>query len=266
MTDSELAPILGGKVAVVSGAGRGLGRVIATTLARSGARVVVCGRSRDSLDATVGEIRSFEGVADAVPVDLRDDDAVGRLRDHVLDRYGRVDVLVNNSGVAGPTAPLWEIEPDAWDETFGVNVRGVFLMCRAFLPAMIEQRGGSIITIGSMTGKRALVRRTPYAASKTALIGLTRTLAHEVGPHGIRVNLVSPGGVEGPRIEGVIAGIAEKEGIPLAAARAQFTDPSPLRRLVPPEDVASAVVFLASDHASSITGEDLNASAGVVMY
>ena len=257
---------LADRVTLVTGGGRGLGRVLALALAGAGARVVVCGRSEETLRSTVGEIAAAEGQADFVVADLGDPTAVDRLRDEVLDRHGRVDVVVNNSGVAGPTAHLWEIDPSEWDGTFDVNVRGVFLVSRAFLPGMIERGTGSIVTIGSMTGKRALVRRTPYAASKTALIGLTRALAHEVGPHGIRVNLVSPGGVEGPRIDGVIAGIAEREAIPVARAREQFTSPSPLRRLVPPQDVAAAVVFLASDAAASITGEDLNVSAGVVMY
>ena len=253
------------EVVVVTGGGRGLGRVTAVALADAGAAVVVCGRDRDALDGTVEEIRSAGGTADAVVADVTAVDDLVALRDATIDRHGRVDVLVNNSGIAGPSAPLWELDPDDWDATFAVNVRGVFLACRAFLPDMIAAGRGSIVTIGSMTGKRPLPGRTPYAASKTALIGLTRTLAHDAGRYGIRVNLVSPGAIEGERIERVIANLAVHEGIAPDEARERFTGASPLARLVPPEDVAATVVFLASDRAASITGDDINVSAGVTM-
>ena len=131
---------------------------------------------------------------------------------------------------------------------------------------MIEQRSGCIIIIGSMTGKRPLLNRTPYAASKMALLGLARTLAWETGPYGIRVNVISPGPVEGPRIEWVLRKQAEAQGISENEARQQFTSSSPLSRLIPADDIANAAVFLASDMAASITGEDLNVSAGTVMY
>lgn len=253
------------KVAVLTGGGRGLGRETAIALAGAGAAVVVCGRDRATLDGTVAAIGSAGGKAHAVVADVTDEDDLATLRDTTLDLHGRVDVLVNNSGVAGPSGPLWELEPADWDATFAVNVRGVFLACRAFLPDMIARRSGSIVTIGSMTGKRPLPGRTPYAASKTALIGLTRTLAHDAGRHGVRVNLVSPGAIEGERIDRVIANLAAHEGITPEQARARFSDASPLGRLVPPGDVAATVVFLASDRAASITGDDLNVSAGVTM-
>ena len=179
-----------------------------------------------------------------------------------LDRFGRVDVLVNNSGVTGPTTPLWDVDPSDWHETFDVNVTGTYLCCRAFLPSMIERRSGSIVIIGSMTGKRPLWGRSPYAASKLAVVGLARTLALEVGPHGIRVNVISPGPVEGERIEGVIRGQAEGRGISADQVRNELTSASPLNRLVPPDDVAATAVFLASSEARSITGEDINVSAG----
>jgi NAD(P)-dependent dehydrogenase (short-subunit alcohol dehydrogenase family) len=131
---------------------------------------------------------------------------------------------------------------------------------------MIERRSGCIIIIGSMTGKRPLFGRTPYAASKMALVGLARTLAWEVGSYGVRVNVISPGGVEGERIEWVIRRQAEAKGISIDEARREFTSSSPLGHLVPASDVAEAAVFLASARAASITGEDLNVSAGTVMY
>jgi NAD(P)-dependent dehydrogenase (short-subunit alcohol dehydrogenase family) len=258
--------LLEGRVAVVTGGGRGIGQAIAIECAGEGADVVLAARSKDGLDATARRVRDAGREALVVPTDIADPRQVEELAAATLDRFGRVDLLVNNSGVGGPTAPLWKVSEADWEATFAVNVTGTYRCCRAFLPSMIERGSGSIVVIGSMTGKRHLVNRTPYAASKTALIGLVRTLAWEVGPYDIRVNLVSPGPVSGERIEWVIAAQAEARGISEDEARQAFTSASPLGRLVPPSDVAKAVVFLASDRAASITGEDLNVAAGVVMY
>jgi NAD(P)-dependent dehydrogenase (short-subunit alcohol dehydrogenase family) len=266
MASEPLSGLLEGRTAVVTGGGRGIGRVVATTLAGAGATVVVTARSVEPLEETAATIRAHGGTAHVIPADLGVTADVERLAARVDELGLDVDVLVNNSGVSGPSAPLWEVDPDDWDATFAVNVRGVYLCCRAFLPGMIARGSGSIVTIGSMTGKRPLLGRSAYGASKTALIGLIRALAHEVGPKGIRVNLVSPGGVDGERIERAIRMLAEQQDISVEDARRQFTDPAALKRLVPPADVANAVLFLASDLAASVTGEDLNASAGVVMY
>jgi len=258
--------LLKDKVAVVTGAGRGIGRAIALAFAGEGADLVLAARSVDKLHEVAGEITGMGCQALVVPTDVSSEESVANLRDRTLEHFGRVDILVNNSGVGGPSAPLWEISPVDWDETFAVNVRGVYLCCRAFLPAMVARRSGVIINIGSMTGKRPLVNRTPYAASKLALVGLTRTLAWEVGPCGIRVNVISPGPVEGERIEWVVRRLAEARGIPVEEARRSLAEASPMGRFVLAEEVARAAVFLASDLASAITGEDLNVSAGVVMY
>ena len=197
-----------------------------------------------------------------VPTDITKPGDVKNLTERTLEHFGRVDVLVNNSGIGGPSAPLWEIDLPDWEETFAVNVTGTYLCCQAFLPSMIERKSGSVIIISSMSGKRPLWGRTPYAASKMALIGLARTLAVEVGPLGIRVNLISPGAVEGERIEWVISKQAKGRGISTDQARRELVSGAPLERLVPPGDVASAAVFLASDAASFVTGTLLMADGG----
>jgi NAD(P)-dependent dehydrogenase (short-subunit alcohol dehydrogenase family) len=258
--------LLDGAVAAVTGAGTGIGREIALALAAEGADVVLTGRSTDAMEEVAGLVRAAGRRALPLAMDLRDRASVDAAARSAEEAFGRVDVLVNNSGVGGPSKPLWEIDPDEWEDTFRVNVTGTFLACKAFLPGMVARRAGSVVVVGSVTGKRPLVNRTPYAASKTALIGLVRTLAWEVGPHGIRVNLVSPGGVEGDRINWVLEQQAAARGISVDQARAEFAEGSPLKKLVGPRDVAAAVAFLASDSAASITGEDMNVSAGLAMY
>lgn len=258
--------VLKDKVAVITGSGRGIGRAIALAYARQGARLVLAARSVEGLEETRLMVAGEQSEALVVPTDISNVASVAMLAQKTREHFGRVDILVNNSGIAGPTAPLWEITPDDWEATFAVNVTGTFLCCRAFLPMMIAQSSGSIIIIGSMTGKRPLLGRTPYSASKLALVGLARTLAWETGQYGIRVNVISPGPVEGERIEMVIRKQAEVKGISIDEARRSFLRDSPLNRLIPPQDVAAAALFLGSDQASSITGEDLNVSAGITMY
>lgn len=252
-------------LAVITGAGRGIGREITLALAQAGYEVVVAARSVEELEAVAGEVADRGGQAWVVPTDLREEADIEQLALEAQER-GPVEVLVNNSGIAGPSGMLWELDLKQWEETMAVNVTGVFLCCRDFLPGMIERRRGSIINIGSITGKRPLFGRTPYATSKMALVGLTRTLALEAGQYGIRVNLISPGFVSGPRIERVIAMQAEAREVEPEVVRAEFEKESPLERLTLPEEVARTVVFLASEAASGITGADVNVNAGVVMY
>ena len=258
--------MLAGAVAVVTGAGTGIGREISLRLAAEGADVALTGRSVGPMEEVAEQVRAAGRRALVVRMDLQDPTAAETAAKAVHEEFGRVDVLVNNSGVGGPTKPLWEIDLEEWEDTFRVNVTGTFLACKAFLPAMIERSSGSVVVIGSMTGKRPLLNRTPYAASKTALIGLVRTLAWELGPSGIRVNLISPGAVEGERIERVLAGQASSRGISVEQARAEFSQGSPLRRLVTASDVADTVAWLASARAGALTGQDVNVSAGAVMY
>jgi NAD(P)-dependent dehydrogenase (short-subunit alcohol dehydrogenase family) len=257
---------LRGRVALVTGAGRGIGRAIVERLAADGAAVALAGRSVDELAAAAGTVTDRGGKALVVPTDVVDADEVAAAVVRTETALGPLDLLVANSGIAGPTAPLWEVDPQEWDDTFAVNVRGVFLTCRAALPAMVRRGSGAVVVVGSMSGKRPLAHRTAYAASKTALVGLVRSLALEAGPHGVRVNLVSPGPVTGPRLDDVLRAQSSTTGRPVEELRAEYESQSPLQRLVDPRDVAAAVAFLAGDGARSITGEDLNVSAGITMH
>jgi NAD(P)-dependent dehydrogenase (short-subunit alcohol dehydrogenase family) len=253
------------RVAVVTGGNRGIGRAIAVALAADGFAVAVTARDADALADTVAAIEADGGTALALPCDVRDEESVATMARHVVG-LGRVHTVVANAGTAGPTAPLHEIQLAEWRDCLATDLDGVFLTFRAFVPAMIESGAGSLVAISSMTGKRPLHGRTPYAAAKMGVIGLVRTLAVELGPHGIRVNAVCPGAVAGPRIDDVIRRQAATRGITEDEALLAFTGASPLGRLVKANEVAAACAYLASDAAAAITGEDLNVSAGVVMY
>ncbi|WP_113701202.1 SDR family NAD(P)-dependent oxidoreductase [Nonomuraea lactucae] len=252
--------VLAGRTALVTGAGNGLGRAISLALAGAGARVVLTGRTRDKLDQVAKEIGRRGGAARTAICDTSDPESVERLRAELNDEV--ICTLVNNAGVAGPVAPLVDIDPQDWDDVFAVNVRGVFLVCRAFLPAMMAAGRGDVINIASVTGKRPLARRTPYAASKTAVLGLTATLACEAGPHGVSVNSLSPGPVKGPRMERNFRLEAERTGTDAAAAEAAFVSRSALGRMVEEDEVAAAVVAMLQ--MPGMTGADVDLSAGMI--
>ena len=224
---------LHGRTALVTGASQGLGKAIALRFAREGATVVLAARSAERLAETAAEIEAAGGRALAVPTDLRDPASIDALARRVETEVGGIDVLVAGSGITGPTAELWKVSLDEWEETIRVNLTGTFLTCRALLPAMVRRRAGSVIVIGSTSGKRPLFGRTPYAASKLGLVGLVRTLAAELGPHGVRVNLISPGAVAGPRIEAVIQAQADAAGTTYEATLAQYAAETPLRAVRP---------------------------------
>jgi NAD(P)-dependent dehydrogenase (short-subunit alcohol dehydrogenase family) len=228
--------------------------------------VIVAARSIAAADEVSRAIRSTGGAAQAVVCDVTNEDSVEAMWTDVERQFDSVSVVVANAGIAGPTKPLHELELSEWRECMAIDLDGVFLTFRRAIPGMMEQGTGNLIAISSITGKRPLLHRTPYAAAKMGLIGLVRSLALELGPHGVRANCVCPGAVDGPRMRAVIAEQARAQGIEYAVAERQFTAPAPLRRLVSGREVAEACVFLCSDAGSAITGEDLNVSAGLVMY
>ncbi|MFG2888307.1 SDR family NAD(P)-dependent oxidoreductase [Streptomyces sp. NPDC048248] len=248
---------LAGRTALVSGGGSGLGRAITRCLLADGARVVITGRGEGSLKETaslLGPDVTYRVCDVSRPSDV--EALAGSLAGE------DISILVNNAGIAGPVAPLTEISTDDWDEVFDVNVRGVFLMCRAFLPAMTERGAGDVINIASVSGKRPLLRRTPYCASKMAVIGLTTTLAGEVGPSGVTVNSLSPGPVSGPRMERNFRLEAERTGSSYAAAEAAFVSRSALGRMVSEAEVGAAVSAML--RMPGLCGADIDLSAGMV--
>jgi len=189
---------VGDRVAVVTGANRGIGRAIAAGLAARGFTVAVTARDPASLAATVADVADRGGTAVPLACDVDDEASVAEMAAAAAE-LGVVHTVVANAGVAGPTAPLHEIGLEEWRACLATDLDGVFLTFRAFVPGLIAAGAGSLIAISSMTGKRPLAGRTPYAAAKMGVIGLVRTLALELGPHGIRVNSVCPGATAGPR-------------------------------------------------------------------
>jgi NAD(P)-dependent dehydrogenase (short-subunit alcohol dehydrogenase family) len=252
---------VGGRTALVTGAGNGLGRAIALAVAEAGARTVLVGRTAATLEQVRLEVDSLSNAGARVAVcDTSQPAEVSALAAELADED--VSVLINNAGVAGPVTPLVDVEPDDWDEVFAVNVRGVYLMCRAFLPPMIQRRRGDIINVASVSGKRPLPGRTPYTASKMAVIGLTVTLAHEVGPYGVAVNTLSPGPVEGPRMQRNFRLESERTGMTYEQAQQSFVARSALQRMVTEEEVGAAAVAMLS--MAGLTGADIDLSAGMV--
>jgi len=250
---------LTGRTALVTGAGNGLGRVIAVTLAAAGARVVLIGRTEATLRDTAGQIDYPERTVVA-RCDVTAPAAVEHLRAALAGED--IDILVNNAGVGGPVKAITDLDPAEWDDVFAANVRSVFLMCRAFLPAMYRRGSGHVINVASVTGKRPLARRTPYSASKMAVIGLTRTLAFEAGPRGVSVNSLSPGPCRGARMTRNFTAEAAATGMTYEQAEEAFVSRAALHRLVEQDEVATAV--LAMLRMPGLCGADIDLSAGMI--
>jgi meso-butanediol dehydrogenase / (S,S)-butanediol dehydrogenase / diacetyl reductase len=254
--------VLNERVAIVTGSGRGIGKSIALRLARDGAGVVVAGLEPEALRETTSEIDRLGRRQLHVHTDVSRPDQVDALIEQTLQAFGRIDILVNNAAIIGPTAPVDQIELRDWEEVLAVNLTGAFLCCRAVLPAMKAQRSGKIINIASVAGKMAYALRSPYAVSKWGLIGLTMTLAKEVGEYQIQVNAVCPGPVEGDRMRLIVAQRARELGQDPGQVERGFVETTVLKRMVRAEDVADLVAFLASPSADNITGQAIDVSAG----
>ena len=253
---------LTGQVAIVTGGGRGIGLACVRALARDGASVVIATPEDDERSAAVAEFEANGHPVLGTSTDVTSESDLAELVAATLDRFGRIDVLVNNAGIIGPTAPVQDVTRDDWEAVMDVNVTGVYLACKAVLPHLLAQGSGRIINIASVAGKIGFPLRSPYAASKWAVIGLTKSLAVEVGSAGILVNAVCPGPIDGPRMDAIIQAKAETIGQPAQQVRDQLENDTLLGRLIPAEHIADMVAFLASDRATSITGQTLDVNAG----
>lgn len=249
---------LDGRTAIVTGGGTGIGRAIAEALGAAGAHVVVAGRRRDSIEPVA---RAVGGTA--VACDVTDLGQVEALFARALEVNGRVEVLVNNAGQSGPIADIAEVDIAAWRACAEVNLFGTLHGLRVGARIMSAQGSGSIINMSSLMGLKGYPMRSAYCATKFAVIGLTEAVAREVGPKGVRVNALCPGAVSGELMDRVIARRAAAEGRDAAAIiKESYTDVTAMRRWVTPEEVAAAALFLASDAASSLTGERIRTDAG----
>lgn len=250
--------VFAGKVFLVTGAGRGIAKVLAEKLAGLGASVAVCDRASDRARPVVDEIKAAGGEAIAALADVAKESEVLGAVSAVMTRFGRIDVLVNAAGSYGAAyRPTHETPVEEWDDVFASNVRGSFLCAKAVIPHMIAQGGGRIVNFASNAGRSVSpLLGCSYTAAKTAIIGLTRHLSREYAARGILVNTIAPGPVAGERVSGLLGD--EAEGAALVA-------PVPLGRLAEPSEIADVVIFLASDAARFMTGAILDVSGGLVL-
>ncbi|MGH9825944.1 MAG: SDR family oxidoreductase, partial [Blastocatellia bacterium] len=214
---------LDGKVSLITGGGKGIGKAIAERFAEEGSVVMICGTDEQALSQTIAEITGKGSRAKAVAADISSETSVERLISAAIREFGRIDILVNNSGISGPTAPLVKLTTEDWEHTLAVNLTGTFLCSRYALPGMIERKSGRIINITSVAGLRGYALRSPYCASKWAMIGLTKSLALEVGRYDITVNAIAPGAVRGPRIDRVIRSRAAEMGRTVEEMEREYT-------------------------------------------
>jgi len=243
---------LSGKVAVVTGASRGIGRGIALRLAAQGAFVIAAARA-DNAAATVAEIVAAGGKAESAALDVTDSASIDSAVAGVLERHGRIDVLVNNAGIARDQLML-RMKRDDWDQVIATNLTSAFACVQAVVKPMVKQRGGRIVSISSVVGQMGNAGQVNYAASKAGLIGFSKALARELASRNITVNVVAPGLIE----TDMTRALAEK-------AQVDWASQIPAGRFGTPDDVAAAVSFLASDEASYITGQVLAVNGGMYM-
>jgi NAD(P)-dependent dehydrogenase (short-subunit alcohol dehydrogenase family) len=251
------------KVTIITGAGEGLGRVMADRFSAEGAPVVLAGRRAELLVETASQV---PGPVLVVPTDVTDEGQVSNLVAETVDRFGRVDVLLNNAAQPGTDLFIWEQTLENWNNTIAVDVTAAMLCTKEVLAqSMLEQGSGSIINFSSTAGWNGLPRKSHYAVAKAGLRTLTKVSALEAGPHGIRVNCLVPGSIDTELLQRYLDRMAGEQGISSEQMREQWVANVPLRRISTPEEVTELALFLASDAASAITGQSITADAGGVM-
>ncbi len=244
---------LEGKRAVVTAGADGIGRAIARAFMAAGARVHICDVDGDKLAAFSAEAPGLG----ATLADVADQDQVDRLFIDAVASLGGLDILINNAGIAGPTGPIESMTPEDWRRTIDVNLNGQFYCLRRAVPLLKAAGGGSIVNLSSTAGILGFPNRSPYAASKWAVVGITKSLAIELGGDHIRVNAICPGAVSGERIERVIAADAELRGLTPAAVREEYESSMSLGTFIDPEDIAAMALFVCSDAGAKISGQAL---------
>jgi NAD(P)-dependent dehydrogenase (short-subunit alcohol dehydrogenase family) len=253
---------LDGKVALITGASKGIGREMSRLFAREGAAVVCAARSRALVEETAALIAAAGGRAIAVTGDAAVESDVRRMVEAGVQAFGRLDTLVNNAGDGGPTKPVQDYTMEDWLYTIHSCLTSSYVCIRFAVPEIIKAGGGAIVNISSTAGRRGLAYRIGYCSAKAGQVGMTYGMALELAPHNIRVNAIAPGAVEGDRIDRVIAGQAEVRGVPLAEMRRTFVERAPLRRMSTAEDIATLAVFLCSEAARNLSGQCIAVTAG----
>ena len=258
---------LDGQVAIIVGGARGIGEAIAHTFAKEGATLVLVDleKMKPQLDAIAQSITQQGGKAVTITADCSDDRQVNDLVDQTVRRFGKIDVLINSAGFRGPLVPLTDISEKEFDDVILYNLKLVFLCCRAVLKQMVKQKFGSIVSISGTAGREGMAMRGSLCAAKWGVTGLTQTIAKEYGHHGIRANVICPGGMDEPDLREMYAERAKNLGMTAEAHEAQILSLTPLRKYAKHDEVAKAALFLASSDSSHTTGESLNVSGGRLM-
>jgi len=239
---------------LITASATGIGFAVAKAFLESGAEVHICDINSEKLETCT---RSLPG-AGITCADVSDPAEVDKLFEEVASQLNGLDVLINNAGIAGPTAPIEDVDPQDWERTMAVNINGQFYCARRAVPLLKDAGGGSIINMSSSAGLLGYPMRSPYAASKWAVIGLTKTMAMELGEFGIRVNAVCPNAVEGPRMDAVIAAEAKAKGISEADVYKDLVQGTSMRTFVTTDDISSMILFLCSNAGSRISGQALS--------
>lgn len=254
--------LLQDKVAIITGASKGIGRALSLCFARENARIICAARSTDLVQETASLVEQAGGRAIAVTCDASNEDDVKRMIADGVQVFGKITTLINNAGDGGPTKPVEEYTMDDWLYTLHSCLTSSYVCTRFAVPEMVKAGGGSIVNISSGAGRRGLPYRIGYCSAKAGQVGMTYSMALELGPRGIRVNCVAPGAVQGDRIDRVIAGQAQVRGIGVEEMRQSMLARLPLGEMTTADDIANATLFFASDLAKNISGQVLAVNAG----